>query len=101
VARFQSIKNAISYCGLCGAEKRSADKVVRMGRRLVIEVRVITVPIGKTVVSLIKAKLDLAEPPVGFFQGSVIGLLPLLVGSSKSGSSTQRLAPSLYGRLHR
>jgi transposase len=29
VARFQSIKNAISYCGLCGAEKRSADKVVR------------------------------------------------------------------------
>ncbi len=24
--RFQSIKNAISYCGLCGAEKRSADK---------------------------------------------------------------------------
>src|SRR6202166_212478 len=29
VARFQSIKQAISYCGLCGAEKRSADKVVR------------------------------------------------------------------------
>ena len=29
VARFQSIKNAISYCGLSGAEKRSADKVVR------------------------------------------------------------------------
>src|SRR5208283_2159149 len=29
VARFPSIKNAISYCGLCGAEKRSADKVVR------------------------------------------------------------------------
>jgi transposase len=28
VARFPSIKNAISYCGLCGAEKRSADKVV-------------------------------------------------------------------------
>ena len=27
--RFQSIKQAISYCGLCGAEKRSADKVVR------------------------------------------------------------------------
>ena len=29
VARFQSIKHAISYCGLCGAEKRSADKIVR------------------------------------------------------------------------
>jgi transposase len=27
--RFRSIKQAISYCGLCGAEKRSADKVVR------------------------------------------------------------------------
>ena len=25
--RFPSIKEAISYCGLCGAEKRSADKV--------------------------------------------------------------------------
>src|SRR5579863_2559798 len=30
VTRFRSIKQAISYCGLCGAEKRSADKVVRM-----------------------------------------------------------------------
>src|SRR6476660_4646780 len=29
VARFQSIKQAISYCGLCGAERSSADKVVR------------------------------------------------------------------------
>jgi transposase len=29
VARFQSIKQAISYCGLCGAEKSSADKVMR------------------------------------------------------------------------
>ena len=29
VARFQSIKNAISYCGLCGAERSSADKVMR------------------------------------------------------------------------
>src|SRR5260370_14870218 len=29
VVRFQSIKQAISYRGLCGAEKRSADKVVR------------------------------------------------------------------------
>src|ERR1700674_4152060 len=29
VARFQSIKQAISYCGLCGAEKSSADKVLR------------------------------------------------------------------------
>jgi hypothetical protein len=28
VTRFHSIKNAISYCGLCGAEKRSADKVM-------------------------------------------------------------------------
>src|SRR5260370_11836959 len=28
VVRFQSIKQAISYCGLCGAEKRSADKAV-------------------------------------------------------------------------
>src|SRR5258707_5306674 len=29
VARFRSIKQAISYCGLCGAEKSSADKVMR------------------------------------------------------------------------
>ena len=29
VSRFRSIKQAISYCGLCGAEKSSADKVVR------------------------------------------------------------------------
>lgn len=28
--RFQSVKEAISYCGLCSAEKRSADKVMRM-----------------------------------------------------------------------
>src|SRR5258707_5367329 len=30
VSRFRSIKQAISYCGLCGAEKSSADKVMRM-----------------------------------------------------------------------
>jgi transposase len=30
VTRFRSIKQAISYCGLCGAEKSSADKVMRM-----------------------------------------------------------------------
>jgi transposase len=29
VARFRSVKQAISYCGLCGAEKSSADKVLR------------------------------------------------------------------------
>jgi transposase len=29
VSRFRSIKQAISYCGLCGAEKSSADKVLR------------------------------------------------------------------------
>ena len=29
MVRFRSIKQAISYCGLCGAEKRSADKVMR------------------------------------------------------------------------
>jgi len=29
VARFRSIRQAISYCGLCGAEKSSADKVAR------------------------------------------------------------------------
>ena len=29
VARFRSIKQAISYCGLCGAEKSSADKMMR------------------------------------------------------------------------
>ena len=29
VSRFPSIKQAISYCGLCGDEKRSADKVMR------------------------------------------------------------------------
>ncbi len=28
--RFQSVKEAISYCGLCSAEKSSADKVIRM-----------------------------------------------------------------------
>jgi transposase len=28
--RFQSIKEAISYCGLCGYERSSADKVLRM-----------------------------------------------------------------------
>jgi len=29
VSRFSSIKQAISYCGLCGEEKSSADKVLR------------------------------------------------------------------------
>ena len=29
VKRFSSIKKAISYCGLCGAEKSSADTVKR------------------------------------------------------------------------
>ena len=29
VKRFSSIKKAISYCGLCGAEKRSADTIQR------------------------------------------------------------------------
>jgi transposase len=29
VSRFRSIRQAISYCGLCGAEKSSADKVMR------------------------------------------------------------------------
>ena len=29
ISRFRSIKQAISYCGLCGAEKSSADKVMR------------------------------------------------------------------------
>jgi transposase len=29
VARFRSIRQAISYCGLCGEEKSSADKVMR------------------------------------------------------------------------
>jgi transposase len=29
VSRFRSVKQAISYCGLCGAEKSSADKVLR------------------------------------------------------------------------
>ena len=29
VARFRSIKQAISYCGLCGDEKSSADKILR------------------------------------------------------------------------
>ncbi len=28
--RFQSVKEVISYCGLCSAEKSSADKVIRM-----------------------------------------------------------------------
>src|SRR5204863_5118049 len=30
VSRFRSIKQAISYCGLCGDEKSSADKAMRM-----------------------------------------------------------------------
>jgi transposase len=29
VSRFRSIKQAISYCGLCGDEKSSAEKVLR------------------------------------------------------------------------
>src|SRR5207237_5915141 len=29
VSRFRSIRQAISYCGLCGEEKSSADKVMR------------------------------------------------------------------------
>ena len=29
VSRFRSIKQAISYCGLCSAEKSSADKMMR------------------------------------------------------------------------
>ena len=29
VSRFRSIRQAISYCGLCGDEKSSADKVMR------------------------------------------------------------------------
>src|SRR5258708_19006186 len=30
LSRFQSVKQAISYCGLCSAERSSADKLVRM-----------------------------------------------------------------------
>ena len=30
VSRFGSIKQAISYCGLCGDERNSADKAMRM-----------------------------------------------------------------------
>jgi transposase len=30
VSRFQSTKQAISYCGLCSAERGSADKLVRL-----------------------------------------------------------------------
>ena len=29
ISRFRSIRQAISYCGLCGDEKRSAEKVAR------------------------------------------------------------------------
>jgi len=29
VSRFRSVKQAISYCGLCGDEKSSADKILR------------------------------------------------------------------------
>jgi transposase len=30
VSRFRTIKNAISYCGLCGDERSPADKMMRM-----------------------------------------------------------------------
>jgi transposase len=30
VSRFRTIKQAISYCGLCGEERSSADKAMRM-----------------------------------------------------------------------
>jgi transposase len=30
ISRFRTIKNAISYCGLCGDERSSADKAMRM-----------------------------------------------------------------------
>jgi transposase len=30
VSRFRTIKQAISYCGLCGDERNSADKAMRM-----------------------------------------------------------------------
>jgi len=30
ISRFRSIKEAVSYCGLCGDERSSADKVMRM-----------------------------------------------------------------------
>ena len=30
VSRFGSVKKAISYCGLCGDERSSADKAIRM-----------------------------------------------------------------------
>src|SRR5580700_9275331 len=30
ISRFRSIKQAVSYCGLCGDERSSADKVMRM-----------------------------------------------------------------------
>src|SRR5246127_2833755 len=30
VSRLRTIKNAISYCGLCGGERSSADKAMRM-----------------------------------------------------------------------
>ena len=30
ISRFRSIKQAVSYCGLCGDEHSSADKVMRM-----------------------------------------------------------------------
>jgi transposase len=29
VSRYRSVKQAINYCGLCGDEKSSADKVMR------------------------------------------------------------------------
>ena len=30
ISRFRSVKQAVSYCGLCGDERSSADKVMRM-----------------------------------------------------------------------
>jgi transposase len=30
ISRFRSIKQAVSYCGLCGDERSSADKTMRM-----------------------------------------------------------------------
>jgi transposase len=66
--RFSSIKQAISYCGLCGDEKSSAEKVMRMPISKQRNKHIQRVLIGATVPQLDRndlAKLSRALRPKG------------------------------------